>query len=93
MTHYKLKYTEDVQNMDISVSLIPVTGQTGLFINPNTLPQSKDKYIWSKEGALAKRITIKWGELEQMKSKGSDFYISVFNKKQGEYFLQVDAHQ
>ena len=93
LTIYKLPYTPDMENLDVSVSLIPVTGDTDLFININTLPNNLDAYDFKEEGALAKRITVRWKELELMQATQSDIFIAVRCSRPGEYLIKVDAHE
>ena len=52
-----------MEEMDVSISLIPVVGKSSLLVNAKTKPSNLDSYDWKQEGALAKRITIKWEEL------------------------------
>lgn len=35
-----------MEGLDISINLIPVTGETGLYINAKTLPSKKEEYDW-----------------------------------------------
>ena len=53
----------DIEGMDVSINLIPVTGNTGLYVNPKTKPLKFDSYLFQQTGPLAKRITVKWEEL------------------------------
>lgn len=92
-TTYLLPYESSMADMDISISLIPVTGTSGLYANAQSLPTALTKYNWIEMGQLAKRITIKWEELKDMKANGSDIYISVNCDKPGEYLLKIDAHE
>ena len=62
--YYKLPYTDDIEGLDISVSVVPVSGESGLYINAKTKPLSLDKFDYKENGPLGKRITVKWEELE-----------------------------
>lgn len=62
--YYKLPYTNDIEGLDISVSVVPVSGESSLYINAKTKPLSLDKYDFKESGPLGKRITVKWEELE-----------------------------
>lgn len=77
VTFYKLKYVKEMQGLDVSFSLIPVVGKSALYVNPKTKPLDLNKYLYQATGKLAKRITIPWAELEQMKSTEQDFFIAV----------------
>lgn len=92
-TTYKLPYEASMADMDISISLIPVTGTSGLYVNAKTLPTCLTKYNWIELGRLAKRITVRWDELKDMMANESDLYISVNCDKPGEYLLKIDAHE
>ena len=91
-TTYELKYDPGMKEMDVSISLIPVAGTSGLYANPQTLPLDLEKYTWKEEGKLAKRITIKWEELVEMKADESSIFITVFMSEPGEYLIKIDAH-
>ena len=91
-TIYELPYFEEMEQLDISISLIPVTGNTELYINPNTIPTSLDSYAFSEKGKLAKRITVKWEELTKMKADKTSIYIAVHSSQPGEYLIKIDAH-
>lgn len=52
-----------MEGMNISINLIPVTGETSLYINAQTKPLSLNKYDYKEVGSLAKRVTISWDEL------------------------------
>lgn len=92
-TKYELVYEQSMARMDISVSLIPVTGTSGLYVNPVTVPTDLNKYAWRELGQLAKRITIRWDELVEMRAQGSNMIIAVHSDKPGEYLLKIDAHE
>lgn len=64
--HYKLPYTPEIEGLDISISVVPVSGDSGLYVNAKTKPLSLEKYDWKETGPLGKRITVKWEELAQM---------------------------
>ena len=49
-----------MEGMNISINLIPVTGETSLYVNAKTLPLKLNKYDYKEEGSLAKRVTISW---------------------------------
>ena len=49
--------------MDISINLIPVVGNTELYVNIKNKPLTLDKYTYKEKGALAKRVTIRWDEM------------------------------
>ncbi len=76
-TYFKLIFDPLVEKLDFSISLIPSTGNTGLYVNAKTKPLSLENYDWKETGPLAKRITVKWEELEQMKALKSDIYIAI----------------
>ena len=92
MVVYELPYNEDMNGLDISVSLIPVTGDTDLYINPNNIPKNLNSYAFSEKGHLAKRITIQWKELQEMKADKTSLYIGVQCNKPGEFLVKIDAH-
>ena len=92
LTIYELPYTKEMENLDVSISLIPVTASTDLYINANTLPSNLTAYDFSEKGHLAKRITIEWKELVQMKAERTSLFIAVKSSKPGEYLLKIDAH-
>lgn len=79
--------------MNISINLIPVTGETSLYVNARTLPLSLDKYDYKEVGSLAKRVTISWDELIQNKAEKSDLFITVVTQHEGEFLLKIDAHE
>ena len=91
-TTYELPYEESMEEMDVSITLVPVTGTSGLYVNPKTLPLELPKYAWKESGPLAKRITVKWEELIAMKADKSSLYISVNCDRPGEYLVKIDAH-
>ena len=93
VTKYEVVYEPEMAGMDVSVSLIPVTGTSGLYINPITVPTDLNKYTWKELGPLAKRITIRWEELSLMKAAGSNLIVAVHSDKPGEYLLKIDAHE
>jgi hypothetical protein len=92
VTFYELPFEEGMNEMDVTISLVPVTGTTGLFVNARTLPTELSKYTWKETGPLAKRITIKWEELVQMRAEKSNLFIAVQSEKPGEFLVKVDAH-
>lgn len=63
---YKLPYTSEIEGLDLSITLIPVNSAVSLYINPQSKPTILDNYNWKEKGDLAKKITIKWDELQQM---------------------------
>ena len=93
ITTYKLPYLEDIEGLNVSICLIPVTNDSGLFVNAKTKPLDIEKSDWKEKGPLAKRITIKWEELVQMKAEKSDLFINVQTAKPGEYLIKIDAHE
>ena len=93
LTIYRLPFTAEMKDLDVSISLVPVTGDTDLFVNINTLPNNLDAYDFKEEGPLAKRITVRWKELVLMKATHSEIYIAVRCSRPGEYLLKVDAHE
>ena len=93
LTTYELPFIPEMSGMDVSINLIPVIGSSGLYVNPQTLPLSLDKYMWQEKGSLAKRITIKWEELVEMKADGSSLFISVATSQPGEFLIKLDAHE
>ena len=42
----KAKTDTEIEGMDASINLIPVTGNTGLFVNPKTKPLQFDNYAF-----------------------------------------------
>ena len=82
-----------MEGLNISISLIPVTGHTSLYINPQTKPLDLNKYNYSVKGNLSKRITINWEELVLMKTERQSFFIAVYAEHQGEYLIKLDAHE
>ena len=93
ITTYKLPYLDEIEGLDISICLIPVTNDSGLFVNAKTKPMDIEKSDWKEKGPLAKRITIKWEELVEMKAEKSDLFINVRTAKPGEYLVKIDAHE
>ena len=77
ITYYELVYEPSMESMDISISLIPVVGSSGLYVNAKTLPTALEKYDWQEKGRLAKRITITWEELGTMKAQKSNLFIAI----------------
>lgn len=65
---YKIPYIPEMNELDLSISLYPVTGETTLYVNPNTKPLELDKYLYQAKGKLSKRITVSWDELVEMKT-------------------------
>ncbi len=61
-TYYILPYVPEMNGMDVSVSLVPVTGETGLYLNVKTKPLELSKFDFKVEGKLSKRITVTWEE-------------------------------
>ena len=59
MTIYYLPWNDSVEDLDISFTLVPVVGVTGIYINADYLPEHLNKYSWFDTGKLAKRITIR----------------------------------
>jgi hypothetical protein len=92
VTLYELPYEPSMEEMDVTISLIPVTGKTGLYVNAKTLPTSVEQYDWKETGPLAKRLTIRWKELIMMKAERSNLFIAVQTSKPGEFLLKIDAH-
>ena len=92
LTLYELPYSSEMEGLDISVSLIPVTGTTDLYVNANTIPSSLNAYDFHETGHLAKRITIEWKELVEMKAEKTSLYIAVQSQTPGEYLIKIDAH-
>ena len=91
-TTYELPYEPSMEEMDVSITVVPVTGTSGLYVNPRTLPLELPKFAWKEIGPLAKRITIKWEELVQMKAEKSSLFIAVNCDRPGEYLVKIDAH-
>ena len=92
-TYYKLPYIDDMENINLSISLIPVSGDSTLYVNAKTKPLNVQTSDWKEKGALAKRISIKWEELVKMKAEKSDLYIVVEMNKASEYLLKIDGHE
>lgn len=92
ITFYELPFEESMLEMDITINLIPVVGTTGLYVNVRTLPLELENFDWKEKGPLAKRITIKWSELVQMRGEKSNLFIAVSTTRPGEYLLKIDAH-
>lgn len=92
-THYKIPYSPSTENLDYTITLIPVTASNNLYINAVTKPLSLEKYDWKEKGSLAKRITIRWEELRDMDAARDDLYVAVFNSKSGEFLLKIEAHE
>ena len=92
-TIYELPFSEEMTGLDVSVSIIPVTGNTQLYINAKTIPTNEDSYDFKMNGQLAKKMTISWGELTSMKAQGTSLFIGVMCPIPGEYMLKVDAHE
>ena len=92
-TYYKIPYSPSTENLDYTISIVPVTASNNLYINAVTKPLKLEKYDWKEIGSLAKRITIRWDELEEMDASKDDLYVAVFNSKSGEYLLKIEAHE
>jgi hypothetical protein len=92
LTVYELPYSPEMEGLDISVSLIPVTGATDLYVNANTIPTSLTAYDFHETGHLAKRITIQWKQLVEMKAEKTSLFIAVQSQSPGEYLIKIDAH-
>ena len=92
LVFYQLPFDSSMEGLDVSISLIPVIGQTALFVNAQTLPLNVENYAWKEKGHLAKKITIKWEELVQMRAERSTLYIAVSVAKPSEFLLKIDAH-
>lgn len=75
--NYILKHTPEVDGLDISISLIPVTSHSALYVNSLSKPSEYSSYDWQEKSPLAKRITIKSEELSLMKAEKEDLYITV----------------
>ena len=93
VNNYELPYDESMEDMDISITLIPVTATPSLHINAKTLQSDVDTFDWKEKGGLAKRLTIRWSELKDMLATKDSLYIAVKCPKPGEYLLKVDAHE
>lgn len=93
VTYYNLPYEDSMEEMDVTVSLVPVTGTTGLYVNVKTLPVDLEGFDWKEKGPLAKRVTVRWRELVQMRAEKSNLFIAVFASRPGEFLLKVDAHE
>lgn len=74
---YKLPYVPEMEGLDVSISLIPVTRHTSIYVNTQTKPLDLEKYNYSSKGKLAKRITISWDDLVSMRTEKKDFFIAV----------------
>lgn len=92
-TFYKLKYISPMTELDISISLIPVTGESELYINPRTKPKDLESYYYKEKGTLGKRITVRWEDLVQMKADGNDLYVAVRSGTSGEFMIKIDGHE
>lgn len=64
--YYKLPYSPEREGLDVSVTLIPVNSSVSLYINPQSKPTAIDNYTWIEKGDSAKKITVKWEEIQQM---------------------------
>ncbi len=93
VNYYRIPFDPTTENMDMSISITPVTGKSGLYVNVKTKPLTLDKYEWREEGLLAKRVTIKSKELKKMRADKSDIYFAVYQEKAGEFLIKIDAHQ
>lgn len=93
ITTYILPITKEMENMDISISLVPVHSETNLYINPDILPKKLESYLYSEKGHLAKRITISWKDLVNIKTDKKNIYISVDCPRPGEYLLKTEIHE
>ena len=92
ITYYNLPYDDSMEELDITIGLIPVTGTSGLYVNAKTLPLDLESFDWKEKGPLAKRITIKWEELVQMRAEKTNLFIAVSTSKPGEFLIKIDAH-
>ncbi len=77
ISYYKIPYVPEIEGLNLSIYLIPVTGESGLYINPMSKPTDLKKFNWKETGKLAKRITVTWEELVSMKAEKNDLYIAV----------------
>jgi len=44
ITYYKIPYTLEIYKLDLSIFLIPVTGESGLYVNPMSLPTDLENF-------------------------------------------------
>ena len=68
VSFFKVPFIKEIVGLNLSISLNPVTGESGLYVNPNIKPLELDKYAWKETGHLATRITITWEELMMMQA-------------------------
>ncbi len=66
-----------MEGLDINVNLIPVTGDTGLYVNIQNKPLSLEKYDFKIEHKLSKRIVVSWTDLEKMNATKQNIIIAV----------------
>ena len=92
-TYYKLPYIPEMEKINLSISLIPVSGDSTLYVNARTKPLDVETSDWKERGKLAKRITVKWEELVRMNAEKSDLFIVVEMSQASEFLLKIDGHE
>ena len=92
-TTYELPYHDDMEGLDVSVTLMPVNDNASLHVNVGPRPMSLDKYSFESSGKLAKKITVPWSFIEETRANGQSIFIAVHCLLVGEYLLKVDAHE
>jgi hypothetical protein len=90
---YELPHEKIAEGLDITFTLVPVSGVTGLYVNAITLPSTLQQYDWQEVGALTKRITIRSSELKKMRAESPALFVAISATQPGEYMLKVDAHE
>ena len=90
---YKLPYSPEMENLDLTITVIPVTGSTQLFLNLQTVPTKEDSYDFKVIGQLAKKYTLTYDEIEKMQAVYLPIYIAVRCPTPGEFLLKIDAHE
>lgn len=90
---YELPFDPVMEGMDVSVSLVTVTGEAGLFINAHSRPRDLTTFDWKETGPLGKRITVGWAELVSMRAERKSLFIAVKTETPGELLLKIDAHE
>ena len=90
---YKLPFSKEMEGLDLTFTVIPVTGSTQLFLNLQTVPTREDSYDFKVLGQLAKKYTLTYDEIEKMQAVHSPIYIAVRCPTPGEFLMKIDAHE
>lgn len=60
---YKLAVPEqDFKDKDVKITVIAITGNPKLYVNPEMVPEFSPTSIWKEEGGVSKSIVIPYNE-------------------------------